>query len=212
MVDTNTDYENRILEILDRLPEWVGFTRKSSENPFSSDPICGPAETLSALADRGITRWLDFAKFRASQVEDIITDPVAWDWVHSGMAVRNLSFQVPEIIRYRRSLVHARGGRPKNPSLGGVYFIRAAGFIKIGLAGCIEKRIRDLQIGSAVPLECVGYIETDDTPQAISIERELHDRFEKWRHHGEWFAESDEIRALIAERATPWPYRLSVAS
>lgn len=74
-----------------------------------------------------------------------------------------------------------------------VYFIQAAsGQIKIGIAADPTARLRDLQVGSPVPLALVC-----DCGGGRPQEREYHRRFAAYRVHGEWFEPSAEIIAEI---------------
>jgi len=69
-----------------------------------------------------------------------------------------------------------------------VYFIGYQGTegcqIKIGLAKDIRRRRMQLQIGSPVTLEIMGWIQSRDD---ASLERALHAKFKKHRERGEWF-------------------------
>lgn len=73
--------------------------------------------------------------------------------------------------------------------MGFVYLIFGGGRLKIGLAREPEKRLRGLQAGSPVPLTLLAKI-----PGSLALEAQLHKRFEKYRLHGEWFADCSRIR------------------
>lgn len=60
---------------------------------------------------------------------------------------------------------------------------------KIGYASNPENRLSQLQTGNPFALELVGVVDGD-----ISLERELHIKFDKYRIKGEWFEYSQEIK------------------
>lgn len=94
---------------------------------------------------------------------------------------------------------------------GEVYFIRAigTGLVKIGMARCSRRRFAGMGPQCPVPLVLVGVIHSE---RAWHTERDLHIRFAALRSHGEWFRESDELNAFIAESAQEpkTPKRLSL--
>lgn len=75
-------------------------------------------------------------------------------------------------------------GRPKKPSEGMVYFIRAngKGAVKIGHATDVKKRLNGLQISHRHKLAVVGVM-----PGTQKDERDFHRRFAQYRLSGEWF-------------------------
>jgi hypothetical protein len=83
-----------------------------------------------------------------------------------------------------------------------VYFIQGydGGPIKIGRARDPRQRVRDLQIGSPVPLDLVCTIEGDER-----LESAFHKVFADDRLHGEWFAPSVGLEALIENLIAPDP-------
>ena len=87
-----------------------------------------------------------------------------------------------------------------------VYFIgdsNSAGPIKIGVAANVEARLKSLQTGNPNPLLILGIIEGGH-----KVEQALHKKFEKFRHHGEWFNPTEEIITYIAENtADPEKYQ-----
>jgi hypothetical protein len=48
-------------------------------------------------------------------------------------------------------------------------------------------RIANLQVGSPVKLHLIGTIACDSRIEALTLERQLHKRFEHFAEHGEWF-------------------------
>jgi hypothetical protein len=73
-----------------------------------------------------------------------------------------------------------------------VYFIEAGGRIKVGTSRKLFERIRDMQIGSPVPLSLIGYIVGDRT-----LEASLHVELQPYRAHGEWFSDVPQVRHVI---------------
>lgn len=80
-----------------------------------------------------------------------------------------------------------------------VYVVRCltTGLFKIGVANDPQARLTSLQTGSASPLELLFTIDGDGT-----LERELHEQYDRVRQRGEWFAlEPDHLQSLMG-RAT----------
>jgi hypothetical protein len=92
-------------------------------------------------------------------------------------------------------LIEPRPEPPKPPVIASwVYFIVAGKKVKIGTAKNPLKRHASLQCGSPVPLRLMA-----QTPGDTRLERELHDRWDAHRLHGEWFRLVPEIVAFIRE-------------
>lgn len=73
------------------------------------------------------------------------------------------------------------------------YFIQAdSGMIKIGKSTNPENRFAALKTASPGNLRLLGTIYQD-------IERELHEKFKKFRSHGEWFHPEKELRDFIRD-------------
>ena len=80
---------------------------------------------------------------------------------------------------------------------GTIYFVGPEGGpIKIGFAGRLSFRLRDLQLANAYPLTVLASV--DGPP---SLERDYHRRFAEHRLHGEWFSPHPEILAEIERLA-----------
>lgn len=65
-----------------------------------------------------------------------------------------------------------------------VYVVQAADKVKIGVSNNPYKRLQFFRTGSVVPVEMVWVIESADGRRLEAI---LHDRFDRFRTHGEWF-------------------------
>lgn len=66
--------------------------------------------------------------------------------------------------------------------------------IKIGKAIHVAQRLSTLQTSSPDELVCLGFLEGDDSLEAI-----LHNRFGQYRVRGEWFRRNDEILQYIKD-------------
>jgi hypothetical protein len=70
--------------------------------------------------------------------------------------------------------------------------------IKIGVAKDITRRKGNLQTGNPLPLEIMGWINSDDDFQ---LEKSLHRHFSKHRIRGEWFEiEPGEILPVLMDQ------------
>lgn len=77
-----------------------------------------------------------------------------------------------------------------------VYFLYCAGFVKIGVAGNIIRRMTNLQIGSPWKSQIILLI-----PGGRQTEAFLHFAFEEHNVGGEWFRLAPPIREAIRELA-----------
>lgn len=78
-----------------------------------------------------------------------------------------------------------------------VYVIRATSTpatYKIGIALDPQRRMRELQTGNPYRLE-LAYVLSGG---GFAVEQRLHRRLDATRLHGEWFAESPELHAMVA--------------
>jgi hypothetical protein len=75
-----------------------------------------------------------------------------------------------------------------------VYFIRcpATESVKIGWSTALYQRFRNLQLGSPVPLELLGFV-----PGNQAIEMHMHRRADALRMHGEWFKYTPKMALSI---------------
>jgi hypothetical protein len=84
----------------------------------------------------------------------------------------------------------------------GVYFLYdPTGFIKIG-HGRVRQRASELQIGNPRPLIIVAIIPYGTR----EVEGELHDRFSRYRHRGEWFSDHPKIWEYIESLPPEWRF------
>jgi hypothetical protein len=78
-----------------------------------------------------------------------------------------------------------------------VYFILAPEInrIKIGITRqSVPERLASMQCDSPCDLQILASLEADGNKEV-----ELHERFKKYNHHGEWFEVSEPILAFIEE-------------
>jgi hypothetical protein len=75
----------------------------------------------------------------------------------------------------------------KSSATGGerVYVVKGAGMHKIGVSSDPRRRIKNLQTGSPVELELV--YQSPPTDQATLVEQNVHESFDDFHSHGEWF-------------------------
>lgn len=88
---------------------------------------------------------------------------------------------------------------PRHTPVAGVYFIRCQRFVKIGFAGDIHQRFRDISQSNPFDLELLAYVPITKREEARRLERSLHQQFKAFRHRLEWFALSPEVQAYIAD-------------
>lgn len=77
-----------------------------------------------------------------------------------------------------------------------VYFLQSGdgGLIKIGKANDVKKRIAEIQRMSPVPLNVLCMIQCKN---AYQLESSIHNRFMRYRRHGEWFEPAKPICDFI---------------
>lgn len=75
-----------------------------------------------------------------------------------------------------------------------VYFVqaRSGGPIKIGTTRDLQRRLASMQAGSPVELVVLATVPGDSR-----TENALHKRLTKYRLHGEWFLDTEEVRAAM---------------
>jgi hypothetical protein len=76
--------------------------------------------------------------------------------------------------------------------LGYVYFIKSNDRVKIGKSKDVHERMIQLKTSNPYKLELIGVIEGYGEK-----ENELHEKFKKYRLHGEWFSLSKEILDFV---------------
>jgi hypothetical protein len=110
-----------------------------------------------------------------------------WDTDHDG-AVRAMYEESAERFRIEGPVIFDL------PPERFVYFFQSAegGAVKIGSTRNVQRRLREVQTGHQAELRILGVCRG-----GTRFERELHDRFDAYRLHGEWFAPTRELLRLI---------------
>jgi len=106
---------------------------------------------------------------------------------------RAQSVEVPNQIGDFRNVLRLEDPEAKSRQ---VYFLYCAGFVKIGVATSIMRRMSNLQIGSPWPAQIVLLI-----PGGRETEAFLHFAFQEHHARGEWFRLAGTIREAIRELA-----------
>ena len=73
---------------------------------------------------------------------------------------------------------------------GVVYLLSASDRLKIGKTKNVKQRINALRTGCPYPIECLGFIETNE---CTKLEKALHEKFSQFRINGEWFEKNSCI-------------------
>jgi hypothetical protein len=97
------------------------------------------------------------------------------------------------LIRFSEEEVHRIENDRDAMAPGVVYFIEAAGLIKIGHTTDIIYRHRTIAATSPVPVKLIGHI-----PGTRADEKILHKRFKALRSHGEWFKNEGDLSDFIS--------------
>lgn len=75
-----------------------------------------------------------------------------------------------------------------------VYVVRSSGFVKIGKASDVERRIASLRGSNPMEVTVLAILTEGD---GHKLERDLHRRFATCRHRHEWFREEGDLAAWI---------------
>lgn len=183
------------------LPPWI--------NPeWTPLPGTWPPMVIQRLRRNGVETWQQLER---------LTEADALGWVGVGrdtvVAIRKLCAEAGRFIQ--RAVVS--GGVAPGPQMVmpvrltilpieskcGVYFIQCGSFIKIGVSVNVVSRLKSLAFMNPYALVGLGFIRAAD--DAWQVETGLHQRFAECRHRGEWFHDSEALRAYIRENARPWP-------
>lgn len=100
-----------------------------------------------------------------------------------------------DVRRQCRRIINEIYSGSKTSSEPAVYLISTDNpeFVKIGFTASLERRLRSLRTASHVEPTIHLTI-----PGTVSLERELHRRFEAARYNREWFRLAEEIQTFIA--------------
>jgi predicted GIY-YIG superfamily endonuclease len=82
------------------------------------------------------------------------------------------------------------------------------GLLKLGVAADPKRRLRNLQVGSPVPLTLAAQYPMSDRPTAQAVAAALQERFRARRERGDWFrAAPVEVARVLSERGLLELYR-----
>ncbi len=73
-----------------------------------------------------------------------------------------------------------------------IYFVEAAGQIKVGISRDLKSRLRQLASHRKGPVEVIGTIKGD-----LRREQEIHNALRQYRINGEWYRDCRDVRAVI---------------
>ena len=80
-----------------------------------------------------------------------------------------------------------------------LYIVRSGEyFIKIGIAGDVDKRIKALQIGNPELLQLWAAFKSTRS-FVKELEEYMHEELESWKVHGEWFELEDEPIEILRD-------------
>lgn len=79
-----------------------------------------------------------------------------------------------------------------------IYFIRYQGLIKIGFSSNLVLRVKAIMASIPGQVVFLGHM-----PGDREMEAHLHERFEHTRFSGEWFADTEDLAALIRIATIP---------
>ena len=68
-----------------------------------------------------------------------------------------------------------------------VYFAEGNGYIKVGKANNVKRRLHELQIGNPIKLTLISTIECYSEEEAYEVEKYYHTKFQEYCVKGEWF-------------------------
>ena len=83
----------------------------------------------------------------------------------------------------------------ENPTF--VYFITTGKLTKIGKSDNPENRLRIMQTGNGEKLELFTTIQCETQAQGFTMEKELHNKFKKYRKQGEWFELPENLIEIL---------------
>ena len=72
----------------------------------------------------------------------------------------------------------------RRSSAGMIYVIQSGDYTKIGIAGAVPGRMRELQVGNPIELQLLHHWPSE---RAEADEYSIHQHLREWRVRGEWF-------------------------
>jgi hypothetical protein len=110
-------------------------------------------------------------------------------------------------LRERRTEIQACGDMGLGDRAG-VYFIRCHQFVKIGQAGDVVNRYRQIKTSNPFHVVPLGFVPEPTSNGLDKLEFDLHCKFGSLHHRGEWFKFVSPLVEFVAEHAKPWPVPL----
>jgi hypothetical protein len=80
-------------------------------------------------------------------------------------------------------------------SPGCVYIIKCKNYIKIGFSTEFDKRLDSFKTDNPFPVSAIHVIDN----VTVHVERQLHERFKRLRHQGEWFRYTGSLKRWIEQ-------------
>jgi hypothetical protein len=132
--------------------------------------------------------WKDIAQYIGCDIKTVQKYVTQYKIPVHRIPEKNKMFAIPaEIDDWGRNV------KDSNAKTGFIYFLKAEnGFIKIGISGNVEERMNELISNSPVKVELLKTVEGNQ-----KMEKELHEKFKKYRNHGEWFKSSETLMKYI---------------
>lgn len=158
-----------------------------------SNPVSEKSPPLVPLC----TAHLDEVTF------DIIT-PIEEQIIAAAKSLRDAYDKGVRDEQQRREGIHEKQAAvqsERRAKASRVYFMRCAGFIKIGYSTNVHMRVDTIRKSGGVLMpEGLPYWMTEiiaSIPAGMDHEKELHAKFAHLRHTGEWFTETPELTEYI---------------
>lgn len=100
--------------------------------------------------------------------------------------------KIDDALRTLQHLRHFQAAEPQTADGEFVYLVGADRYLKIGFSTNPKVRLAKMQTGLPLELTIVGIVRA---PR--ELEQQLHRRFAKYRHRGEWYQDVSDIRAFF---------------
>lgn len=132
-------------------------------------------------------------KIESWNVDDLVSKRYKHDYGTIEAYCKAQGFSRCGLYKKKQAMQGKAKDRKKHQNI--VYFAVFGDHVKIGRTTMIRKRIEQLRVCN--PIAMSGLCGISD-PE-FKLEKQLHDRFSKYRVRGEWFAMNDEIAEFMRE-------------
>lgn len=146
---------------------------------------------VRALDAEGVTTWDDL---RALSTAALLR--------HPGVSRVSVEFIALQLHAHPPPPVVAPAPLP-TPSEPVIYFVRCAGFVKIGLTTNIHRRLASARTFTPFPLTLAHLVRCEPAADLEVVESAYHARFHAHHHRGEWFRDEGELAAFLATKGCP---------